>query len=62
MVRCCTAFEEMRMNYAVIGWLEGEFIRRDFMSRGDARNFEAALESAGATDVDLFDIPSNLPF
>lgn len=50
------------MSYAVIGWLEETFYRKDFCSYGDARNFEATLEAAGARDVDLFEIPSNLPF
>ena len=50
------------MSYAVIGWLEGTFYRKDFCSYGDACNYEANLEAAGATSVDLFTIPSDLPF
>lgn len=50
------------MTYAVIGWLEGSFYRKDFCSYGDARSYEASLEAAGATYVDLFVIPTDLPF
>jgi hypothetical protein len=50
------------MNYAVIGWLDGSFYRREYASYGDARTFVEVLEAAGATDVDLFEMPSDLPF
>jgi hypothetical protein len=50
------------MSYSVIGWLEGCFLKKDFVSRGDAKRYEANLEAAGATSVDLFEIPTNLPF
>lgn len=50
------------MLYAVIGWLEGSFYRKDFCSYGAARSYEANLEAAGARDVDIFTIPSDLPF
>lgn len=51
------------MNYAVIGYLEGSFVRKDFVSQGDAHNFEATLEAAGATSTDVFDIrDGDLPF
>lgn len=50
------------MLYVVIGWLEESFYRKDFCSYGDARSYEAALEAAGARDVDLFTAPTDLPF
>lgn len=62
MERSCSVFKGDAMSYAVIGWLEGTFYRKDFCSYGDACNYEANLEAAGATSVDLFTIPSDLPF
>lgn len=50
------------MSYAVVGWLESFFYRKDFCSYGDACNYAANLEAAGATSVELFMIPSDLPF
>ena len=50
------------MNYVVIGWLEGSFYRKDFASYGDACCYQANLEAEGATSVDLFKVPTDLPF